>query len=140
MPVPGYAGAGSGGAAGGGDGGGGAGGGSGGSGLIVNVLMSTHSRTRIWIDAATGIATSAPSTPSSVAPNSTATIVMNGCTCTVRFWIWGWITWFSNCWYTIAQIAHTMVAVGKFSNSVTTPISTAAIMPAISAIVSAPAT
>src|SRR5918999_1371604 len=128
MPVPGYAGAGSGGAAGGGDGGGGAGGGSGGSGLIVNVLMSTHSRTRIWIDAATGIATSAPSTPSSVAPNSTATIVMNGCTCTVRFWIGGWITWFSIGWYTIAQLAHAMVPWGKFSNRGPAPFSTAAIV------------
>src|SRR5262245_4527856 len=116
MRAPGYAGEGSGGAPGGGDGGGGAGGGSGGFCLIVIVLMSTHSRSRIWIEAATGIATSAPSTPRSDAPNSTATIVMNGCTCTVRFWICGWITWFSNCWYRIAQIAQMIVAVGKCSN------------------------
>ena len=65
---------------------------------IESVRQSQYSRSRIWIDAATGIATIAPSTPSSVLPNSTATIVMNGCTFTVRFWICGWITWFSNCW------------------------------------------
>ena len=68
------------------------------SGLIDSVRRSTYSRSRIWIEAATGIATSAPITPSSAAPNSTDTIVMNGWTCTVRFWICGWITWFSNCW------------------------------------------
>ena len=54
--------------------------------------------------------------------------MMNGCTFTVRFWICGWIRWFSICWYTIAQIAQMIVAVGKFSNSVTTPIRTAAIV------------
>ena len=59
---------------------------------------SKYSRSRIWIDAATGIASSAPSTPRSVLPISTATIVTKGCTFTVRFWTCGWITWFSNCW------------------------------------------
>ena len=65
---------------------------------MLSVRRSTYSRTRIWIDAAIGIATIAPITPSSVAPNSTATIVMNGCTLTVRFCTCGWMTWFSNCW------------------------------------------
>ena len=63
-----------------------------------HVRRSTYSRSRIWIEAAIGMATIAPSTPSSVPPNSTATIVMSGWTFTVRFWIWGWIRWFSICW------------------------------------------
>ena len=50
------------------------------------------------MDAAIGMATIAPMTPSSVPPNSTATIVMNGWTFTVRFWICGWIRLFSSCW------------------------------------------
>ena len=49
-------------------------------------------------EAAIGIATSAPSTPSSVEPKSTATSTMNGCTLTARFWICGWISVFSICW------------------------------------------
>ena len=52
----------------------------------------------IWIEAATGTATSAPRMPSSVAPNSTDTITRNGLICTARFWIWGWIRLFSTCW------------------------------------------
>ena len=50
------------------------------------------------IEAATGIATSAPRTPSSVEPNRTATSTMNGCTFTARFWICGWMKLFSSCW------------------------------------------
>ena len=70
----------------------------GGSLRIDSVRGSKYSRSRIWIDAAIGIASSAPSMPSSVLPSSTDTIVTNGCTFTVRFCTWGWITWFSNCW------------------------------------------
>ena len=41
----------------------------------------------IWSVAASGIASSAPSTPNSVAPNSTDRSTMNGCTLTARDWI-----------------------------------------------------
>ena len=59
---------------------------------------SRYSRTAIWIEAATGTATSAPRIPSSVPPNSTATITRNGLMSTARFWICGWIRLFSTCW------------------------------------------
>ena len=52
----------------------------------------------IWIAAATGIASSAPSTPNSVEPNSTETSTTNGCTWTARAWIRGWMMLFSTCW------------------------------------------
>jgi hypothetical protein len=38
-----------------------------------------------------GIASSAPSTPNSVLPNSTETSTTNGCTCTARAWMRGWM-------------------------------------------------
>ena len=82
----------------------------------------------IWIEAAIGIATSAPSTPSSVAPNSTETSTTKPFTFTVRFWTWGWIRLFSICWYTIAHTVHRIVSVGKSPKRVTMPISTAAIV------------
>ena len=59
---------------------------------------SRYSRTAIWIVAATGTATIAPRTPSSVPPNSTATMTRNGLICTARFWICGWTRLFSTCW------------------------------------------
>ena len=64
----------------------------------ADTLESAHSRTAIWIVAATGTAISAPSTPSSVPPNSTETITRNGLMSTARFWICGWIRLFSTCW------------------------------------------
>ena len=63
--------------------------------MSLNVLTS---RIVIWIAAATGIASSAPSTPNSVLPNSTETSTTNGCTATARAWMRGWITVFSTCW------------------------------------------
>ena len=41
---------------------------------------------------ASGIATSAPTTPSRKPPNSAATTMMNGSSSTARLWIRGWIT------------------------------------------------
>ena len=57
-----------------------------------------YSRIAIWIAAATGIASSAPMMPNSVAPNNTEVRTMNGWTCTACAWIRGWITLFSICW------------------------------------------
>ena len=44
------------------------------------------------------MATSAPITPNSVEPNSTEVSTTNGCTCTARAWMRGWMTLFSSCW------------------------------------------
>ena len=57
-----------------------------------------YSTIEIWIAAATGIASSAPSTPNSVEPNSTEVSTTNGCTCTALAWIRGWMMLFSTCW------------------------------------------
>ena len=62
------------------------------------VAERAYSRIEIWIVAAAGIASSAPSTPNSVEPNSTAISTTIGCTSTVRAWMRGWMTVFSICW------------------------------------------
>ena len=59
---------------------------------------SHHSRSAICTEAANGIASSAPTIPNSVAPNSTETSTANGWISTARRWICGWITLFSICW------------------------------------------
>ena len=51
----------------------------------------------IWIAAATGIASSAPSTPNSVEPNRTEVSTIRGSSCTAFAWMRGWITLFSTC-------------------------------------------
>ena len=66
--------------------------------LRRGVAEGAYSRIEIWIAAATGIASSAPSTPNSVLPNSTETSTTNGCTATARAWMRGWMTVFSTCW------------------------------------------
>ncbi len=80
-----------------------------------------YSMIEIWIAAATGMASSAPSTPNSVEPKSTEVSTTNGATCTALAWIRGWMTLFSTCWYTIDQIVQMIVVVGKSLKSVMMP-------------------
>ncbi len=60
--------------------------------------QSRYSRIAICTDAAIGIATSAPTTPTSELPKRTATRTTIGATLTVRRCTCGWIRLFSICW------------------------------------------
>ena len=59
---------------------------------------SSTSRSAIWIEPAKGIASSAPTMPSSDEPISTLVSTMKGETETDFFITIGWMIWFSTCW------------------------------------------